>query len=220
MTLYPLAGGLSLLLFCLLLALLWRRAARRRNATYRRLPTLFSPGERAFLAVLREVVGERALVFGKVRVADLLTPRSGLKGQRWWRAFNRISAKHVDFVLCDRDDCAVLCVVELNDASHQRRDRRERDAFLAEACAGAGLPLLQVTARARYPRADLEALLAPHLDSRHDTPVAPAIPRCTACAAPMVQRVARRGSHAGRAFWACSRFPACRHIEPIDRSQE
>ena len=99
--------------------------------------------------------------------------------------------------------------------------------------AGAGAALVGVVQYADFPPAvrtlpsvgsytgfDLEALLAPHLDSRHDTPVAPAIPRCTACAAPMVQRVARRGGHAGRAFWACSRFPACRHIEPIDRSQE
>jgi restriction system protein len=33
---------------------------------------------------------------------------------------------------------------------------------------------------------------------------------CPKCDSPMVRRVARRGPSAGREFWGCSRYPACR----------
>jgi uncharacterized protein with PIN domain len=37
-------------------------------------------------------------------------------------AFNRINANHFDFVLCDKDELAVVCAIELNDKSHRKRD--------------------------------------------------------------------------------------------------
>lgn len=38
------------------------------------------------------------------------------------------------------------------------------------------------------------------------------VPACPRCQAPMTKRQARRGHHAGRAFWGCSRFPDCRGL--------
>ncbi|MAX91013.1 MAG: restriction endonuclease [Pseudomonas sp.] len=35
-------------------------------------------------------------------------------------------------------------------------------------------------------------------------------PTCPTCQAPMVQRVAKRGSSVGNSFWGCSQFPKCR----------
>lgn len=37
-------------------------------------------------------------------------------------------------------------------------------------------------------------------------------PACPLCGKPMVQRTARRGSHAGSQFWGCSAYPACKGI--------
>jgi restriction system protein len=41
-------------------------------------------------------------------------------------------------------------------------------------------------------------------------------PSCPRCASPMVRREAKRGANAGRAFYGCSRYPACRGIVAID----
>ena len=41
----------------------------------------------------------------------------------------------LDFVLYDCTDAKVVAAVELDDRSHDRRDRRERDEFV-EPCAG------------------------------------------------------------------------------------
>jgi restriction system protein len=35
-------------------------------------------------------------------------------------------------------------------------------------------------------------------------------PRCPTCNSLMVRRTAQRGALAGRDFWGCSRYPACR----------
>lgn len=35
-------------------------------------------------------------------------------------------------------------------------------------------------------------------------------PTCPTCQAPMVQRVAKRGSNIGSSFWGCSQFPKCK----------
>lgn len=43
-------------------------------------------------------------------------------------------------------------------------------------------------------------------------PAAPAAeaPACPQCASAMVRRVATRGANAGKAFWGCATYPACR----------
>ncbi|MBR5244575.1 MAG: NERD domain-containing protein [Clostridia bacterium] len=38
---------------------------------------------------------------------------------------------------------------------------------------------------------------------------------CPKCGAPMIRRIASKGSNAGNAFYGCSKFPACRCIVPI-----
>jgi hypothetical protein len=47
------------------------------------------------------------------------------------------------------------------------------------------------------------------------TAAAAAVPACPACGQPMVRRVAGKGPSAGRPFWGCGRFPACRGTRPI-----
>jgi restriction system protein len=41
-----------------------------------------------------------------------------------------------------------------------------------------------------------------------------AAPACPRCGSPMVLRTARRGAHAGDAFWGCSTYPRCRETLP------
>ena len=120
--------------------------------------SLFTNHERAFLRVLEQAAGEYR-VFGKVRVADLIEVRKGLSKSEWQRAFNRISQKHIDFVLCHPHDLSVWCAVELDDKTHGRADRRERDVLLENALAAAEVPLVRVPGRRNYDAAELKALL-------------------------------------------------------------
>lgn len=132
-------------------------------SAYRKLDRLFSPAEHSFQRVLAAVVADKALLYGKVRVADVLTPAAAAGGSAWRRAFNKINAKHFDFVLCSKEDSAALCAIELDDSSHGSAARRARDEFLDCACRSAGLPLLHVPAKRGYAPAELARLLEPCL---------------------------------------------------------
>lgn len=117
---------------------------------YRLQKTFLSPAERSFYGVLCSAVADEYVVLSKVRVADVITPANSRDRSKWQTAFNRISAKHFDFVLCDPKSLSVEQVVELNDRSHKSAKRQERDDFLRSACAGAGLLLSEFQAKKSY----------------------------------------------------------------------
>jgi hypothetical protein len=198
----------------------------------------FSPAERSFLGVLDQAVADQYRVFGKVRVADVVEAKSSLTRTDWQRTFNRIKAKHFDFVLCAKQDLRVVCVIELNDQSHKRRDRQDRDSFLSEICRDISLPLLQMPAKQAYSITDVRAAVLqavtgarvraakppriepagraaePHAQT--DTSAAP-VSANTRQAAPTPAcpkcgaPMALRTARAGGArFWGCSSYPSCR----------
>ena len=206
---------------------------------YEKIPTLFTNAERSFYGVLNQAVGTEVDIFGKVRVADIIKPEKGSPRSTWQKLFNKIAKKHFDFVLCDKKDLSVLCVIELDDASHNSKKRQDRDEFLDKACEAAGVPIVHIPAKKAYVIDEVKGQLAQFLgtsDPVQEKPVeypAPAsIPtepqpaseigsvekRCPKCGESLVKRVARKGKHAGKQFWACSAFPKCRHLEAIDDS--
>src|SRR5438105_1342592 len=113
---------------------------------YRR-KSLLSPAELAFYNVLKLAVGDRFLILLKVGVRDLCEITNREVNQA---AFNRIAAKHVDFVLCDQVTLAPVVAIELDDSTHYRRDRAERDAFMNELFRVIGLALIHQRVQMGY----------------------------------------------------------------------
>lgn len=109
-----------------------------RPRLFRLHETLFTPAERSYLGVLDQACAGRYRVFGKVRIADVISPAKGLDNSARASAFNRIKAKHFDFVLCDPQTLCVKAVIELNDKSHAKNHRIERDEFVRQTCADVG----------------------------------------------------------------------------------
>jgi very-short-patch-repair endonuclease len=148
---------------------------------------VLTPAERALLAVLRDAVIGLAeelgrpepLLLAKVRLADLVeVDAAKVGGDRSRRATaqNRINGKHADFVLCHPETTRPLLVIELDDRSHARDDRKARDAFVDAACAAASLPVLHVPApppAARYEPRDLARRIAERLGLATTTSGAP-----------------------------------------------
>ena len=131
-------------------ALLLKSKKQTTDAQYKKHKVLFTPAERSFLGVLNQAIEDNAVIFGKVRVADIIKPIGGLPRSKWQVLFNKISSKHFDFVVCDKNDLSVLCVIELDDKSHNSKNRQKRDAFLKSACKSADLPLIQIPAKSAY----------------------------------------------------------------------
>lgn len=127
---------------------------------YVRNPSLFTAAERAFLVVLDQAAAPEYRVFGKVRIADVVSVEDLADRKAWHSAFNKISRKHFDYVLCRPDDLSFVCAVELDDKSHARADRKKRDIFVEQVCSVVGLPLLRVPARRSYAVDDIRQQLA------------------------------------------------------------
>ncbi len=146
-------GVVVIFIFISVIALLLRKVGSGRSpkieSAYEIRPFL-SDAERSFFGVLQQAVASDHQVFAKVRVADILRPIQGLdRGQRQ-RDFNRISAKHIDFIICDPKELRVLGVIELDDKSHSQSNRQSRDNFLDAAFASASIPILRIPARQSY----------------------------------------------------------------------
>ena len=107
-------------------AIRWKIALR---AAYQARP-LFSAHERTAYYKLKRMTERLGLtLFTKVRLLDLAEPREGI----WhYKTFlYKVQSKHVDFVVCDAKLSARL-VIELDDSTHDRADRRRRDRFVDE----------------------------------------------------------------------------------------
>ncbi len=157
-----LAGFGAALLF-LFLTLWFVRRRKPSCFPYEKQAVLFTPAERAFFVILKEVVESQFLIFGKVRLADVIKTRSGLTPEIQRRAFYKITNKHLDFVICRVKDLSVIGVIELDDRSHDLPQRQARDSFVDGALAAARIPIAHIKVQRHYSKAALRAELAQRL---------------------------------------------------------
>ena len=75
--------------------------------------------------------------------------------------WNRVQAKRIDFLLCDKRTLTPLVAVELDDSSHDSPKRAKRDDFVDKACASAGLAILHFRVRKHYDREEIGRILEP-----------------------------------------------------------
>ncbi len=122
---------------------------------------LYTEAEMQFLEHLRTVVPNTHIVMGKVRLADLVEPSTSHKGKNYIRAFNRISSKHVDFVICDRVNYKIVAVIELDDSSHRKPSRSKRDLLVDKILDDSHIPIKHVKQARHYDVADIQDFLLP-----------------------------------------------------------
>lgn len=102
---------------------------------YTRVPLLTSR-EQLQYTYLKEIADKKnVLICPKVRLLDLVAPVPGAKNYK--ALMSKVMSKHVDFVICAQD-MFVLGIIELDDSTHLRRDRMERDAFVDTVLRSAG----------------------------------------------------------------------------------
>src|SRR5436853_6095777 len=114
---------------------------------YARRKSMLSPADLACYNVLKEATGTRFVILLKVGLNDLCEITNREVNQA---AFNRVSSKHVDFVLCDPVTLAPVVAIELDDSTHYRRERADRDAFVNQLFRVIGVALIHHRVQAGY----------------------------------------------------------------------
>jgi hypothetical protein len=184
-----------------------------------------SAAEANFFHILQNALQGRQLICPKVSLGDLFYVRQPNQNMIY---YNKISRKHVDFLLCDPKTLQPTLGIELDDSSHNQPDRIERDAFVEEVFAAAGLPLVRVPVRTSYSTQELAQLFKNALGTKSASTSpsgadenrawsSPEAPFCPNCGRPMVRRTARRGPNAGQEFFGCPNYPKCQTVIAIER---
>lgn len=102
---------------------------------------------RSFLPIVQQ---NGFLIFSKVRLWDVVDVSPVIKNSFSYQ--NKISSKHLDFVICEPNEMKILFAVELDDKSHLLKDRKESDAVKNHALDSANIPLIRLPVKRYYSR--------------------------------------------------------------------
>lgn len=109
--------------------------------------------ENEFYNALGMAVGHEYRIFAQVHLGSILDEK--VKGQDWRAARSHINRKSVDFLLCDKEYLSPKLAIELDDKSHEREDRKDRDGEVERILKSAGIPLLRVQNHGNFDPSDL-----------------------------------------------------------------
>ena len=112
-------------------------AERPLPTRYAKKECLMTPPERALMQVLEGLFGARFRILPQIALVSLVDKLN-------YNSYRNELFRVVDFVIAS-PEFEPLVVVELNDSSHMRADRRERDRKVAEILQKASLPLVVLT---------------------------------------------------------------------------
>ena len=137
---------------------------------YRASDRFLSIAEYSFYMVAKKVLADRFLICPQVPLSAIffITDK-----KNYTSAFNRIARKRIDYLVCDGLTVKPLFGIELDDKSHQRADRIERDIFVEKVFDVSGMPLIRVPLKNAYSTSELESLFAGVLRSINWQPSQP-----------------------------------------------
>jgi len=115
---------------------------------------LLTPTERKFFNILEQIISGKFYIFPQIHLDSLLEVKKDEENKMGYR--NRINRKSVDFVICDKEYLKPLLAIELDDSSHYRWDRQERDQFVNQALNSVGLKTLRIRVSSPYPFEELK----------------------------------------------------------------
>lgn len=115
---------------------------KKKTYQYKKKDFFLSRAEHECYDALIKAVGNDFHIFAQVHLPTIVGNK--VVGQNWRGAFRHINEKSVDFVLCDKAYIAPKLVIELDDRTHEREDRIERDKEVERILQDADLPLLRL----------------------------------------------------------------------------
>ena len=138
----------GILVFVIGLVLLSRYVSREKRedapaCRYMPKASLMTESEMEFFKQLQRVARDKYVVFPQTHLSALLDHK--VKGQNWHAAFRHINGKSVDYVLCDITTLKPVYAVELDDSTHDRVDRMDRDTEVERIFLQAKIPLVRFT---------------------------------------------------------------------------
>ncbi len=160
---FTLENSLIVIGCLVLLAILTRKPREQKkqgkiSGEFRPCVTLNTRTEQVFKKVLDSRLPSNLEVHCKVRLADIVRPVD----RKNFTSLNKVTSKHVDFVLAEVNTSNIVCAIELDDKSHSSKRAKVQDKEKNYALDSARVPLYRVQTGANYQDA-VTQILANHL---------------------------------------------------------
>ncbi|MBQ9673204.1 MAG: DUF2726 domain-containing protein [Ruminococcus sp.] len=147
--------GIIFLLICILGALITKKKPTEKIQENEELIAdypyiknyILTKREFAFYKQLEPIaIKNNLIIWTQVGVSSILkVDRTKVSKNDLYKYRNKISQKTVDFVLCDKNSLNLITAIELDDKTHQYKERVYRDDFINNAFQFAGVPLIRCT---------------------------------------------------------------------------
>ena len=184
---------------------------RIREHPYIKRESLLTNAEKHLYKFLRLRLGKEVEIFSKVRLADIVDLNEAVT--RDSKAFYKIAYKHVDFAIMS-PQLDLICVVELDDYTHEDEKVKQRDAFVAQVLRDCAIPFFRINCPILWITSeetrDIEMCVLEYM-----------APTCPKCGRPMEPKESKQKFNYGHRFYGCMGFyehgdKQCRYTIDID----
>lgn len=119
------------------------------NEKYEKVDYLLTKNELKFYRILKQVTSKLGYsLFCQVALYEIVKSKN-------YKDFNKIKSKSIDFVIT-QENCKILLCIELDDISHERNKRIERDNFINQLFKDLNIKLLRIPVQNFYNMEELE----------------------------------------------------------------
>ena len=124
--------------------------------------------ELKFYNVLLEIAKELDLIlFAQVSLYNIIKMQDDLDFRTETIFFNKIAAKTIDFVLVDKTNCRIKLCIELDDSTHRKKKRIQRDEFINDLFKNLDINLLRYPVYPVYYKETLKKQIQNHMQEHY-----------------------------------------------------
>lgn len=122
------------------------------SSLYYKKEYILTSNELKFFKILKVITNKLELnLFTQVALYEIVKNKN-------YKDFNHIKSKTIDFVIADQN-CRTLLCIELDDNTHMKENRVERDSFINKMFTDIGLKILRVRVQNYYNIEELENVI-------------------------------------------------------------
>lgn len=119
------------------------------NENYKKVDYLLTKNELKFYKILKQITNKLGYsLFCQVSLYQIVSSKN-------YKDFNKIKSKSIDFVIT-QENCKILLCIELDDSTHQKQKRIERDNFIDKLFKDLEIKLLRIPVQNFYNIEELE----------------------------------------------------------------
>ena len=144
---------------------------------FKKKGNLFTPVERTFLGLIEEAVGSDFRILCRVKMSDILAIRQTADKKTSKSAATRAGSKHLDFVLCSKEDMVPVIAIDLVHKSGKEGYKSQRDFFVSGALDAAHIPHVRIKVRSGYKAQDIRECIQAKLPNAKFKQAKAALPR-------------------------------------------